>query len=325
MDRLRVEIEPFPNDPDRWGVSLVNNAELMLPCLEAAGARSVVEVGAFAGDLTRVLLDWARVAGATVFAIDPSPQAQLEQLDADRDDLELLRATSLEALATMPVLPDAVIIDGDHNWFTVSEELRIIAERAGDGEFPLVLFHDVAWPHARRDDYFAPEQVPEEFRQRTVDDAGLFPGDPGTRADGLPYRHPAAVEGGPRNGVLTAIEDFAEQRPELQLAVVPSFFGFGALWPREAAWADAVERALEPWDRHPLLDRLEANRVLHLVSFRERTLENQRLRERLARQEHVLRKLLESGTFAVGERLSKLRHRGSPAYSKDEVRAVLGD
>ena len=27
----------------------------MLPCLDAAGVRSVVEVGAFAGDLTRVL------------------------------------------------------------------------------------------------------------------------------------------------------------------------------------------------------------------------------------------------------------------------------
>ena len=38
---------------------MAQSAELMLPCLDAAGARSVVEVGAFAGDLTRVLVDWA--------------------------------------------------------------------------------------------------------------------------------------------------------------------------------------------------------------------------------------------------------------------------
>ena len=52
--------DPFLNDPDRWGVSMAQHAELMLPCLDAAGVRSIVEVGAFAGDLTRVLVEWAR-------------------------------------------------------------------------------------------------------------------------------------------------------------------------------------------------------------------------------------------------------------------------
>ena len=47
------------------------SAELMLPCLDAAGARSVVEVGAFAGDLTRVLVEWAAGAGARVLADRP--------------------------------------------------------------------------------------------------------------------------------------------------------------------------------------------------------------------------------------------------------------
>jgi hypothetical protein len=322
MDRLRVDVEPFPNDPNHWGVSLVNNAELMLPCLEAAGSRSVVEVGAFAGDLTRLLLEWARVAGATVAAVDPSPQPQLEEL-AEGEELELIRATSLDALATLPALPDAVIIDGDHNWFTVSEELRIIGERADGAELPLLMFHDVCWPHARRDDYFAPEQIPAEFRQRTADDEGVFPGDPGTRPGGLPYRHPAAREGGPRNGVLTAVEDFVASRPDLQLAVVPSFFGFGAVWHRDAPWADAVAELLAPYDRHPLLERLEANRVLHLVSYHQELVEVRRLQQRLAHQEALLDKLLESKTFAVGQLLSRLRQRGEPAYSKDEIRRLL--
>ena len=54
------------------------------------------------------------------------------------------------------------MIDGDHNYFTVSEELRLIGERAPGAELPLLLFHDVCWPHGRRDDYFDPEQIPAD-------------------------------------------------------------------------------------------------------------------------------------------------------------------
>ena len=50
--RSSVSFDPYRNDPQRWGVSLAQSAEIMLPCLDAAAARSVVEVGAFAGDLT---------------------------------------------------------------------------------------------------------------------------------------------------------------------------------------------------------------------------------------------------------------------------------
>src|SRR3954449_11846840 len=129
MQRLDLDIDPFANDPGRWAASLANNAELLLGALDAAECKSVAEVGSYAGDFTRVLLLWAERAGATVLAIDPLPKPPLEQLDAERDDLELVRAVSHDALQTIE-LPDAVILDGDHNYFTVAGELRIIAERA---------------------------------------------------------------------------------------------------------------------------------------------------------------------------------------------------
>jgi hypothetical protein len=309
---------------------MAQHAEVMLPCLDAAGARSVVEVGAFAGDLTRLLVDWAAGSGARVTAIDPAPQDGLVQLDRERPELELVRETSLDALPRLP-LADAVIIDGDHNHYTVSEELRLIAERAEGGPWPLVLFHDVLWPHGRRDDYFDVEQIPEDARQPTAGDAGgLFPGDPGLRPGALPYPRSAAREGGPDNGVLTAVEDFAEARGDLRLAVVPAFFGFGALWPREAPWADAVARILDPWDRNPMLERLEANRVHHLAQGHMRQVELWREQERRSRQQVVLRRLLESSAFALAERLSRLRLRagvatGQNAVSKDEIRRALDD
>ncbi len=129
MTETTPQFDPYLNDPDGWGVSMAQMTELMRPCLDAVGARSVAEVGAFAGDLTRVLLDWAAGAGARVMAIDPAPQPGLVQLAAEHPELELVRQTSLAALPEIP-LPDAIVIDGDHNYYTVSEELRLIGERA---------------------------------------------------------------------------------------------------------------------------------------------------------------------------------------------------
>src|ERR671914_760187 len=283
-----MQTDPYANDPGRWAHSLVHLAEILVPCLDVAGARSVVEVGAYAGDLTRVLVDWAAESGARVSAIDPSPQEALVELDRTRGELELLRETSLEALAHIP-LPDAAIIDGDHNYYTVSEELRLIDERAPGARLPLLLFHDVSWPHGRRDDYFAPERIPEEHRQPIAEGGGLFPGVPGVRPGGLPFRGSAAREGGDRNGVLTAAEDFVAEREGLTLAIVPVFFGLGVIWHRDAPWSDALARLLEPWDRS---------------------------------------RLLESSAFSVAERLSTLRKRfgiapAQSALSKEEIRRAL--
>jgi hypothetical protein len=322
MRRLDLDFDPYANEPARWGASLVNDAEILIACLDAAGAKSVVEVGAYAGDLTGLLLQWAAGAGARICAIDPSPQKELVALDEGRGDLELVRATSHDALRTIE-LPDAVILDGDHNYYTVAEELRIVGDRAHGGLFPLVLLHDVCWPHARRDDYFAPDAIPAEARHRAVEGGCLFPGDPGTSSTGLPYRWPAGREGGPRNGVLTAVEDFVAARNGLRLAVVPAFFGLGVVWDQAAPWADDLGDAVDEWDRNPLLERLEANRVLHLAS-------NARMVQRAARQEAVLRRLLESRAFTIAERLSRLRGRAGIAtdvsiLSKDDIRRALDD
>ncbi len=328
MERLQLDFDPYANDPGHWGASLVNLAELIVGCLETAGARSVVEVGAYAGDLTGLLVDWAGGHGAGVTAVDPSPQPELVALAGQRPELELLRETSLDALRHVP-LPDAAIIDGDHNWFTVSEELRLIAERAGP-ELPLLLFHDVSWPHARRDDYFDPAVIPADSRQPIQEGGGLYPGVAGLREGGLPYRYPAVREGGGRNGVLTAVEDFVAARDDVRLAVVPAFFGLGVVWRDEAAWADALGALLAHWDRNPLLERLEANRVLHLASSHFQMVEAVKAQQRAARQEAVLRRLLDSSAFAVAERLSRLRMRAgvareSSVVSKDDIRHALAD
>jgi hypothetical protein len=110
VERAHPQIDPYANDPGRWAHSMQNLAEIVLPCLDAAGVRSVVEVGAYAGDLTELLVEWAAGGGARVIAIDPSPQDRLVALAEEHERLELVRETSLAALPRLAPA-DAVIVD----------------------------------------------------------------------------------------------------------------------------------------------------------------------------------------------------------------------
>jgi hypothetical protein len=316
-------MDPQASDPNRLGYSLANVAEILFGCLDAAGAKSVLEIGAYRGELTAELLDWAEAAGARIAAVEPAPPMQLLELASARPELELLRQTSHDALARSEPR-DAVVIDGDHNYFTLSEELRLIAEGAEAAGMPLVLFHDLSWPHARRDTYYEPQRIPEEHRQPLVHNAGLAPWEPGIAAHGLPYVWAAAREGGERNGTLTAVEDFSAAHPGLRLAVVPAFFGFGALWDEQAPWAMEVARVVEPWDRHPVLERLEANRVANLAAAYISARELEEERQRRAGLEELLFAIEGSSAFALAERLARLRARGKPTYSREEIRKALG-
>jgi hypothetical protein len=287
-----VDADPYENDPARWGHSLANLAEIVLGCLEASHAKSVAEIGAYAGDLTRLLLDWAAQAGGRVIAIDPTPHDRLVELSDRHPELELMRQSSTQALPTIP-LPDAVIIDGDHNYYTVSEELRLIDERAPGPKIPMLMLHDVGWPHGRRDAYWDPERIPEEHRQPTVERPFIFPGEHGVVDAGMPMYAAAEHEGGPNNGVFTALEDFLDRRGDLQFATLPLFFGFAVVWHPDAPWAQALAEFVGPWARNPVLERLEANRVYHLaiahtrsqkLKWATRTLEEQREENALLRR-----------------------------------------
>lgn len=277
----RTDVDPYENDPARWGHSLANLAEILLGCLDASEARSVIEIGAYAGDLTRLLLDWAAGSGARVVAVDPTPHPRLVGLSETDPQLELIQEPSHKALRQVP-LADAVIIDGDHNYYTVSEELRLIDERAPGPQIPLLLLHDVGWPHGRRDAYWDPERIPEEHRQPTHERPFIFPGEPGVVDNGMPMYAAAEREGGPRNGVLTALEDFLDCRQDLHCATLAPFFGFAVVWHRDARWAQGLAEFVEPWDRNPVLDRLEENRVYHLAIGHTRS---QKLKWALSRLE----------------------------------------
>ena len=117
-------------DPDEAGYSLGNFYEIWGACFDAAGVESVIEVGAERGRLTQELLRWAEPSGARVIAIEPAPVSDLIELIEEHPELEVVEEMSLDALGHLPIA-DAVVLDGDHNYYTLINELRLIAERAG--------------------------------------------------------------------------------------------------------------------------------------------------------------------------------------------------
>ncbi len=312
-------------DPDLVGYSLANVADVVVDCLSAAGVAGVLEVGSFRGTLTEVLVDWAAERGATVTGVEPLPRPELVELASRNPHLTLVESTSHDALRDVE-LPDAIVLDGDHNYFTLHRELEIIAERAPGSRLPLLFFHDVCWPHARRDTYYAPERIPEADRQPIVRDARLRPRESGVASTGLHFDFAAAREGGAGNGVLTAIEDFMEERDGLRLAVVPAFFGLGVLWHEGAPWAGPVAELVAPLDRNPVLERVEANRVAQLVTATARGQELGVEHEQLERLRRLLRRMLGSRALGIAEVVSRVGQRGRPpVVSREEIRDALRD
>ncbi|NWM59937.1 class I SAM-dependent methyltransferase, partial [Escherichia coli] len=89
-------------------------------------------------------------------SIDPAPKAEFLAWARQTPEVRHIAEPSHEAMPKLSDI-DAWVIDGDHNYYTVINELRIadqIARR--DGKPLLALMHDVSWPCARRDCYYAP-------------------------------------------------------------------------------------------------------------------------------------------------------------------------
>jgi hypothetical protein len=244
--------------------SMAEFGDVILGALQAAGARDVVEIGSEGGVMTRALLDWTAARGGSLVSVDPAPASDVRALFAGREPSRLIAERSLQAIPGLDA--DAWLVDGDHNWWTVRHECEAIGERSrANGRPLLAFFHDVGWPWARRDLYYDPSSLPPEAVRPhtythgvTLDDPGVVPG--GFRGEGAWAC--ALREGGPRNGVLTAIEDFVEGRgTEFVWANVPAVFGLGVLWSREAPWSEALGDFLRPLHDHPLLARLEENRL----------------------------------------------------------------
>ena len=253
---------------------------VVAPLLEARAPDVVVEIGVLGGGTTVKLLDFAEAHDVVVHAIDPAPadNGLIEDLRRRHEPRFIFhREKSLDALPRIDE-PHVVLIDGDHNWYTVLGELRVLAARAAEHgwRFPLTFLHDVDWPYGRRDSYYDPDAIPAEHRQ-AFRRGGLVYGESELspeRGINIAAKN-ATEEGTPRNGVRTAVEDFlAETDLDLVFKSVTGYNGLGIIVAREdldgngRLRAAVAELESPEWlSRH--CRRLEEARIHHLIESSE--------------------------------------------------------
>jgi hypothetical protein len=241
--------------------SLSEHRDLIFECLDVVAPSRVVEIGSEAAGMTRLLAEWAAEHDAHFTTVEPFPIAEVRELDARSPHFSVVEGRSPEALASVEPA-DVYLVDGDHNHWTVLRELRAIY---ADGRAPLTVLHDVGWPCARRDQYYSVDALPPEAVLPHSHTRGRMPGSAELVDHGFGGAGEFAVaceEGGPSNGVLTAVEDFlGEQGDGLAYAHVPAVFGLGVVWSKDAPYASVLEAVLAPWHENHLLERLEENRV----------------------------------------------------------------
>ena len=252
--------------------SLAEFNELIVGCCELVGAHTIVEIGCEWGYLTSALADWLAERGGKIHCIEPYPSAEFRDVVGQHGAARLIEAPSPGALTETPPA-DVYLVDGDHNFWTVSEELeRIDVASRTRGHLPLILLHDVGWPWGRRDIYYSPPALPVDAVRPYTFDLGVVPErsdvvEGGFRSGGT-YAI-ALEEGGLRNGVLTAVEEFVALKTDYELVVIPSIFGVAVLIPRGEHWSPAVTTLVHRWGDHPLLMRLETNRVEMFIRLLE--------------------------------------------------------
>jgi hypothetical protein len=285
---------------------------IVQPLLEAAHPRNIVEIGACEGEHTVRLLEWCKKRQCLLHSIDPKPMFDVSQLTARfPENFKFYQARSLDVLGQIE-RPDVVLIDGDHNWYTVYHELSILLENQRQG-FPLVLLHDVAWPFDRRDAYYDPSSIPAEHR-KPYTLAGIDPKTGGLwEGQGLAAGLAKALSvDGPRNGVRTAVDDFIRERaPDMRFEVVPADFGLGILTtPAFQTSYPAVQQFLDA------LSTIEFARstVAHLEERRLEDLHEQRqimMRQELQYRTSLARALAEASAA-----------RGACGDSNDRMNAI---
>lgn len=265
--------------------SMSEFSDIIVEALDLAGAREIVEIGAEFGGMSQVLADYAAAQEGRLTSVDPCPKEEFVTWAAAHPDVRHVARTSFDAFDELEQV-DAWVIDGDHNWYTVYNELKQVdAICRRDGKPLLAFLHDVAWPWARRDLYYAPDRVPEAFRHPHSFEGGVTLDYPGILHDrgfrGCGQFAVAIHEGGPRNGVLTAVEDFVDEvRAEergIAFARVPAVFGLGILFSTDADWAPALSELVIPFHENRLIQTLEENRLrnyLKVVDLQDR--ENER-------------------------------------------------
>jgi hypothetical protein len=260
------------------------------PIIKSINASYIVEVGSDTGINTQNILEYCVEQDARMTAIDPLPKFDVDEFKAKYGDkFEIYMELSLSRL---PLLEnyDVILIDGDHNWYTVYNELKIIEKSFKGKKFPIIFLHDVGWPYARRDLYYNPENIPEVYRQ-PYKKLGMYPGQTDLKERGGLNTHlyNSIYENNPKNGTLTAVEDFIdESQLGLSFKFIKAFHGLCILFSENDEMETIVNTIIKNVN---LLDNVEEERVKFKIAHSEEEIRTNLLKKELSENKTKLEHL----------------------------------
>ena len=205
---------------------------IILPIFEEINPQVIVEIGADYGLNTCNILKYCVNHNSKLISIDPQPKFNVSHVKGQfGDKFQMIEDLSLNYISEIESC-DIVLIDGDHNWYTVYNELKLLEKKFTLQDFPLIILHDVSWPYGRRDLYYNPESIPLEFRHE-FKQLGMSPNQNELLPEGGINHNlnNATTENTPKNGVLTAIEDFLKETTlNLSFYKINGFHGLGIIY-----------------------------------------------------------------------------------------------
>ena len=227
--------------------------------------RLIVEIGSDTGLNTKKILDYCKeVENAKLISIDPSPSFDIGAMKEKYGRKFIpIKDLSLNSLKTIQNC-DVVLIDGDHNWYTVYNELKLIEKNYNQKNFPIIILHDISWPYGRRDLYYNPDSIPSEFLH-DYKQLGMKPNQNkllklgGVNVD----LNNAINENTPKNGVLTAIEDFLKQTSfKLTFYKINGFNGLGIIFPKDDSFNNFIEELVYESDIGEIVEKFYLEKLI---------------------------------------------------------------
>lgn len=266
------------------------------PFVRTLSPERILDMNPGRGEIAPALLAYCRETGCRMDIVDPSKNPELRASIEGFSKEHAFHSVPANKAIRFAEHPDLVLLGGEPNWSGVNGALallrRLSVERGQP--FPCVLARHTGWPYGRRDMYAEPQWVEEKHPFAYQ---GVAPGRSELVELGLNAHLAHAVhEGGPRNGVLTGIEDFIATAPfELHFHQSPACGGLGVLVPAVRMTPELralLDSFFSPAGLMTACQALEAERIrvevelaLATARLERRTHALGRARELLARQQ----------------------------------------
>ncbi|NLT23699.1 MAG: class I SAM-dependent methyltransferase [Syntrophorhabdus sp.] len=267
--------------------------DLVEPLLRCSNALNLLEIGAYRGDNTRLLEGYCALHAGRLTVVEPTVLPSLREIVDRSDRIELFEGTSHDALSILGGAVDAVMLEGDLNYYAVYHDLlgiEAMAARLG-AFFPVIFLRATGWPYARRDMYYNPSGLPVDA-VNTYHWEGVSPWSQDLVAGMINYPYANADrEGGPRNGVLTAAEDFVQATDlALKILTFPIHNGLSVIWPAGSAVDGFMEEQIGANLFIRLLETVELARLNGIISRLEE--DREAASDRLGRWEALLHRMV---------------------------------